>query len=136
MHAFMTSDCYCIVLRQAARKVSATYDAALEPVGVNIAQFSMMRKVARKGQVSLTELGRMTELDRSTVSRNVRVLERSGLVGLSTGKDQREAEVSLTESGQKVLADGAPLWDAVQAKMEAVLGPGNGDQLRALLAAF
>lgn len=132
----MTNDCYCILLRQAARKVSATYDAALEPVGVNIAQFSLMRKVARKGPISLTELGRLTELDRSTIGRNVRVLERGGLVALQAGKDQREAEVILTDAGREVLGRGAPLWDAVQEKIETVLGPGNGAQLQALLAAF
>ena len=132
----MTSDCYCIVLRQAARKVSASYDAALEPVGVNIAQFSLMRKVDRKGPISLTELGRLTELDRSTVGRNMRVLERAGLVELKPGKDQREAEVVLTAAGQVVLSNGAPLWDAVQARIESALGPGNGEQLRTLIAAL
>ena len=76
----MVNQCYCIALRAAARKATSIYDTALEPTGVNIAQFSLLRSIKRATAVSLTELGRMTDLDRSTVGRNVKVLERMGLV--------------------------------------------------------
>ena len=119
----MSGPCYCTVLRAAMRRIAASYDAALEPVGVNIAQFSLLRTIRRAAPVTLTELGRLTELDRSTIGRNVRVLERMGLVALGRGKDQREATVSLTEAGAQVLDEGAPLWEGVQGQIEARLGP-------------
>lgn len=74
----MSDPCYCIVLRRASRRLTAIYDAALAPLGVNLAQFSLLRTIRRTEPVSLTRLGHETELDRSTVGRNVRVLEGHG----------------------------------------------------------
>lgn len=59
--------CHCIVLRKASRRVSSYYDEALAPLGVNIAQFSLLRNIDRMAPVSLTDLGMRVELDRSTV---------------------------------------------------------------------
>lgn len=115
--------CHCMNLRNAARKVSAVYDAALEPLGITIAQFSLLRRVERLAPVSLTELGRVTEHDRSTIGRNVRLLEKMGLLAQGRGKDQRETMVTLTDAGREALTQGIPLWDACQARIEARLGP-------------
>src|SRR3546814_12049889 len=68
---------HCSRLRSAARKVGSIYDEALAPLGVNIAQYSLMRTIARRQPVSFTELGHFAQLDRSPVSRTVRVLDRS-----------------------------------------------------------
>jgi DNA-binding MarR family transcriptional regulator len=116
--------------------MTSLYDDALAPVGVNIAQFSLLRNVARGEPVSLTELGQRIELDRSTVGRNVKVLVKAGLLDLSKGKDQREAMLALTDNGRRVLADGAPLWEAVQRKVERVLGSNGSKELQDLLQAI
>lgn len=113
--------------------MAAFYDEAIAPVGVNIAQFSLMRTIARSAPVTLTELGRLTELDRSTIGRNVRVLEKLKLVALGRGRDQREATVSLSDAGRKVLEDGAPLWDAAQKALHDRLGAEAMRNLRAAL---
>lgn len=118
------------------RRIAASYDTALEPVGVNIAQFSLLRTVRRAAPVTLTELAHLTELDRSTIGRNVRVLQRMGHVDVGRGKDQREATVSLTALGARALDDGAPLWERVQGEIEAQLGPDHADSLRAALNAL
>jgi DNA-binding MarR family transcriptional regulator len=119
----MSDPCYCIALRSAARKMTSIYDEALAPVGVNIAQFSLLRRVDKAALLSLTELGRSLELDRSTVGRNVRLLERAGFVRVSRGADQREATVALTNQGMAALRDGAPLWDRVQKRIKEGLEP-------------
>lgn len=113
--------------------MAAFYDEAMAPVGVNIAQFSLMRTIKRAEPVTLTELGRLTELDRSTIGRNVRVIEKMGLARLGRGKDQREAVVTITEAGQKVLDDGAPLWDGAQHTLDERLGADTMRTLRTLL---
>jgi DNA-binding MarR family transcriptional regulator len=127
------TDCYCISLRKAARKVSSLYDDALAPVGINIGQLSMLRRIKRAGDVSLTELARLCDLDRSTVGRNVKVLERMRLVRTTAGEDHREAMLALTEAGERVLVDGAPLWDAAQSKIEHALGSRDAARLLDLL---
>lgn len=129
------SDCYCILLRTAARKVSGLYDDALAPLGINIAQFSLLRRIARAAPVSLTELGKLCELDRSTVGRNTKVLERMALVTTVPSRDQREATLVLTDRGQDLLRDGAALWEQAQGAVEAVLG-NDAKRLKTLLQAF
>ena len=131
-----TSNCHCILLRQASRKVSSYYDEALAPLGVNIGQFSLLRKIRRLAPASLTDVAAAAELDRSTVGRNAKVLERMGLVAIGHGEDQREAMLSITEQGQTVLNEGAPLWDGVQDDIESRLGPDRTRQLQELLAAL
>lgn len=128
----MDTICYCAAVRTAARRTTALYDAALEPAGLNIAQFSLMRKIERAGTVSLTELARLAELDRSTVGRNVRVLERMRLVRLTAAKDQRESAVSLTRAGAEALRRAAPLWKDAQQRIETALGADQAEQLRTL----
>lgn len=128
--------CHCILLRKATRKVSSYYDEALAPIGVNIGQFSLLRNINRLQPISLTELAAKVELDRSTVGRNAKVLERMGLVGFGHGEDQREALLSLTPEGHALLKQGAPLWDSVQDNIAARLGEEKTRQLQELLAAL
>lgn len=118
------------MLRAATRKVAAAYDAALAPVGINIAQYALLRMIDNRRQVSLTELGRLADLDRSTIGRNVKVLERGGLVQTGRGEDQREAVVSLAPRGIEALAAAAPLWEACQRQIEKRLGADRIEVLR------
>jgi DNA-binding MarR family transcriptional regulator len=128
----MTSTCYCVVARTAARKTTALYDALLEPAGVTLAQFSLLRKIDRAGTASLTKLGQLTELDRSTIGRNVKALERLQLVRAALAKDQREAAVQLTPAGKRALRIGAPLWEEAQRRVETALGDAGVAQLQTL----
>ena len=82
--------------------------------------------------MSLTELGRLADLDRSTVGRNVKVLERLGLVRLAAAEDQREAAVTLTPAGAEALRRAAPLWEEAQRYVEAALGADGARALRTL----
>lgn len=131
----MSNDtCHCILLRKATRKVSSYYDEALAPLGVNIGQFSLLRNIRRMEPVSLTDLAHKVELDRSTVGRNAKVLERMELIAIGHGADQREAVLTITPKGHKILEKGAPLWDGVQDDIEARLGHEKARQLQDLLA--
>jgi len=131
-----TPICYCVAVRTAARKTTALYDALLEPAGVTLAQYSLLRRIERAGTVSLTKLGRLAELDRSTVGRNVKALEELRLVRLGPAKDQREAAVRLTPAGAEALQRAAPLWEQAQRRVETALGAAGAEQLRALAAAL
>jgi DNA-binding MarR family transcriptional regulator len=128
----MTSICYCVAVRTAARKTTALYDSVLEPAGVTLAQFSLLRKIERAGTLSMTKLGQLAELDRSTVGRNVKTLEELRLVRLGPAKDQREAAVRLTRAGKEALQRAAPLWEEAQCRVEAALGAAGAEQLRTL----
>ena len=128
----MKSRCYCAVLRSASRKMTALYDAALAPAGIGLAQYSLMRRIKSAGAVSLTELAQIAELDRSTVGRNVRVLERMGLVSETAAEDQRETTFALSEAGIETLRRARPMWDDAQRRVEAALGEDGAVTLRTL----
>jgi len=132
----MHSDCYCTTLRAASRRLAATYDAALLPLGLNVAQYALLRRVQKLETASLTQLGELLELDRSTVGRNVRVLERSGLLRMGRGEDQREATVALTKRGTQTLAAAVPLWSECQRELESRLGREPLQMLRETLRAL
>lgn len=129
--------CYCSMMRTATRRVGAIYDEALAPLGINIAQYSLLRTIERLQPVSFTELGRIAELDRSTIGRNVRVLERMGLVATERGeKDQRETVVCLGVCGAELLVEARPLWDDCQREIEARLGQGKAKALREIVGSL
>lgn len=128
----MKTTCYCAAVRIAARKTTALYDSILEPAGVTLAQYSLLRRIERAGAVSLTKLGKLAELDRSTVGRNVKALEELRLVRLGSAKDQREAAVRLTPAGNEALRRAAPLWEEAQRRVEAALGAPEAAELRTL----
>jgi DNA-binding MarR family transcriptional regulator len=132
MYPGMTTTCYCAAVRTAARKTTALYDSILEPAGVTLAQFSLLRKIERAGTLSLTKLGQLAELERSTVGRNVKTLEELRLVRFGPAKDQREAAVRLTRAGKETLQRAAPLWEEAQRRVEAAMGASGAEQLRTL----
>lgn len=132
----MSTPCICILLRQAARKTSAIYDDALTPLGINVAQFSLLRKIWRAESISLTELARKADLDRSTIGRNVKVLQRMRLIKSAASDDHREANVALTDEGLDLVERGGVLWDKAQDEIEIRLGHNGVEQLQALLDAL
>lgn len=131
-----TELCICVAVRKASRRLTARYDEALAPVGINLAQFSLLRNIRRHGPVSLTRLSELTELDRSTLGRNVRVLERLGLTAPANVADKREAAIALTPEGQRILDAAEPLWATTQTDIRTRIGADGAAQLEALLGAL
>lgn len=72
--------------------------------------------------VTLTKLAEMTVTERTTLTRNLNLLEKKGLILIEPGKDRRERQVSITELGLEVLIAAIPLWEATQAHIEQGLG--------------
>lgn len=129
----LTSECICTHLRRAARGVSRHYDEALEGVGINVAQYSLLRSVRRLDSPSISTLAEAMGLDRSTLGRNVKVLEAEGLVTLAEGSDLRNRLVVLTEQGKACILAAEPAWQAAQESLVAKLGEAQRDQLVSLL---
>jgi len=72
--------CNCGALRQAARYLTAAYDQLLADSGLRTTQFSILFKLAARGTQAITELSALMAMDRTTVGRNLKLLERDGLV--------------------------------------------------------
>src|SRR5262245_55647143 len=91
-----TTPCLCSALRQASRAVSRLYDEELRGVGLRTTQHSLLRHLSRAGEVRQRDLGGLTSLDETTLTRNLRPLIDSGWVAVGTGEDRREKLVTIT----------------------------------------
>lgn len=129
----LTSTCICTHLRRAARGVSRHYDEALAGFGINVAQFSLLRHLQRLDKPSISSLADAMGLDRSTLGRNLKVLEADGLVALAEGDDLRNRLVLLTELGVARLRDAEPAWEQAQTQLIDTLGEDQRDELVRLL---
>lgn len=115
--------CYCTKSRRLSRSLTEIYDRALEPTGLTIAQFSLLRMVTRLGAPTISEVAEATGLDRTTLGRNLAVMQRSGWIALSRGEDGRTRVASTTEDGRAVLGQAVPIWGRTQAAVEERLPP-------------
>ena len=122
--------CACYNLRRAARAITRLYDDFLRPSGLRSTQYSVLMVARLRGPVTLTKLAEMTVNERTTLTRNLTILEKKGLILIEPGMDRRERQVSITERGQEVLIATIPLWEAAQAHIEKGLG---GDRMDSLL---
>src|SRR5262249_27999387 len=129
----MQGPCICSTLRQATRAITKLYGDQLSPAGVNAPQFAQLEALSRLGQATIGQLAAETDLDRSTLGRNVRVLERMNLVRLGPGSDERTRVIALTKGGQRALDSATPLWASVQDAVAERLGPKRTEQLLHLL---
>ncbi len=128
------STCFCINLRRASLAITQYYDTILEPSGLKITQYSVLKTIGRLGPVSITSLARELNLDRTTLGKNLRLLQQKTFIGISTGQDQRQRTVKLTNDGNVALALAAPFWEKAQARLSLSLGQHQLDILTSLLA--
>ena len=116
------TECVCINLRHMSRMISQIYDDALAPAGLKITQFCLLRAIARLGPVGVSALAEDQELDRTTLTRNLALLERDGLIEQSPGIDKRTSLAQLTRAGSATIARALPHWERVQDELRRSLG--------------
>lgn len=122
------SACTCFRLRKLSRLISQRYDRELAPVGVNINQYSILRRAAREPQ-AITALARELGMDRTTLTRDIKPLAAAGWVELVPGADARQRHVNVTTAGKAVIEAAQPLWRKAQDAIAESLGHTGVDVL-------
>ena len=125
--------CTCAVLRRTARRVTQAYDRALRPAGIKLTQYSVLANVRRDGGLSITELAERLAMDRTTLTRNLRPMERAGWVEVGPGPDRRRRSLRITAAGNEVFETALPLWQAAERSFRRGLGRETAADLRRLL---
>jgi DNA-binding MarR family transcriptional regulator len=126
--------CNCLAVRQAARHITQFYDQFLVPSGLRTTQFSILAKLNRSGPMTINALAAELVMDRTTLGRNIRPLERDGLIAVAQGRrDRRSKELRLTEAGAARFRDGISGWLEAQRRFEAAFGAERTADMRALL---
>lgn len=128
--------CNCLAVRQAARHITQFYDAFLLPAGLRTTQFSILAKLRRLGPMTINALAAEMVMDRTTLGRNIRPLQRDGLLAVAPGQsDRRSKELRLTEAGIERLRTAVGGWARAQERFNAIFGTARAAELRGLLHA-
>jgi DNA-binding MarR family transcriptional regulator len=109
-------------LRRATRAITRLYDDFLRPSGLRSTQYAVLVAAKLRGPVALTKLADMTVTERTTLTRNLTILEKKGFIHIEAGSDRRERQVTITEQGQEALMAAIPLWEKAQTHIEKGLG--------------
>ncbi len=127
--------CMGMRMRNAARVVGNFYDGRLKPTGLKATQFTLLNAICLNPSFSIGRLAKFLQIDRTTLNRNLKPLERKGLIQSAAGQDPRTRTLNLTAAGIKTLKQALPLWLEAQSAVVELLDrrvEGFADDLRAL----
>ncbi|HEX9472060.1 MAG TPA: MarR family transcriptional regulator [Bradyrhizobium sp.] len=128
------ADCNSWTLRKAARRVTQAYDEVMAPSGVRSTQFAVLALIAERPGLSINDLAGLMVMDRTTTGKNLRPLERDGLISVVAAPDDlRSRRVNLTKRGLNLLMEAMPLWIEAQRQFEHAHGKAFASNLRKLL---
>jgi len=126
--------CACTILRQAARVATQHFDRALATSGLRISQLSVLTTLRYVGPKTINELADVMVLDRTTLGRNLRPLQRDGYIAVKAGEeDRRTKKLVLTKKGETAATKAMDSWGEAQTGFEAAIGLDNAIALSKLL---
>src|SRR5499427_10770053 len=129
--------CLCLHLQWAARAVARRFDASLRPLDLTNGQFSLLMSLNRPDAASIGSVSALLAMDRTTLTANLKPLERRGLVKvMADDADKRTRRLSLTPTGRALLIEACPIWTRTHAAVEQLLVGSSSDRLRADLRAL
>jgi DNA-binding MarR family transcriptional regulator len=129
--------CLCFATQRAARALARRFDEVLRPLGLTSGQFSMLMSLNRPDPATVGAVAALLGMDRTTLTANLKPLEREGLVESAIDPaDRRGRLLVLTAAGKRKLQAAMPVWTRTHAEIDASLAPGNGAALRADLRAL
>ena len=117
-----TGTCASFNFRRAARAVTSLYDRAFEPFGIRSTQFSILVGVAKTQPTSISALSELLVIDRTTLTRSLRLLKKQGLLTISARAEKRQRFLELTAGGAQTLAASLPAWRAAQERFVQTVG--------------
>ena len=126
------ADCLCLASRRAARAISRSFERKLRPHGIRIGQFSALTALMLKGPMTVGGLAEFLGVERTTLTRNLALVEAKRWVAIYPGKDARSRIVEATAAGRAKVEAAFPAWREAQAAAAAAIGPAGAASLRRL----
>jgi DNA-binding MarR family transcriptional regulator len=131
------TSCNCFAVRQAARHVTRFYEHHLAEAQLTSAQFSILGVLGEGGPMTMADLASVLVMDRTTLLRAMKPLQREDLVKSTSGsEDPRQLVFSLSPAGERKLKQALALWKKAQEEFEAKVGPREAARLRRSLFAL
>jgi DNA-binding MarR family transcriptional regulator len=127
--------CFGLNIHRAGRTVAKKFDDAFRMLGVNHWQFSLLMTINKPDGMTVSELANALVVDRTTITANVKPLERMGLISITVGEtDARSRQIQLTREGVDLLKEAFPIWERVNGEIGHVVETGKEEVLGALAA--
>jgi DNA-binding MarR family transcriptional regulator len=109
-------------MRKVTRAVTQYFDRFLEPTGIRATQFTLLVALYSTKGKTLTEIAESLVMDRTTLTRNLKPLEKSGLINTVQTLDKRSKAYVLSEKGEQIVEKCVPLWQQAQNSVVNSLG--------------
>lgn len=119
---YIAMNCACFNVRKAARAVTQLYDNELKPSGLRGTQFTLLIALSKLGKVGISQLADVLIMERTTLTRNIKPLEKLGLLTVAEGTDRRTRALMITAKGKEKLREAIPYWEQAQNVIAQGLG--------------
>lgn len=126
--------CLNLSLRRTSRLITSYYDLQLKPTGLRITQFTVLASIAYENDPSISDLARLTDIDRTTLQRSLEILSREGLINLEKKEIGNVRSISLTKKGEQKLTKAIELWKEIQKTIMEDLGKSEFKQTLKILS--
>lgn len=127
------ASCFCLAARQAARKITRVYDSYLQGSGLRATQFTILSQLFLRGEMPIGKLAGFLGMERTTLSRNLTLLEKKKWISIQAGEDPRARIIGITLQGRGVVRRTFPYWSKAQANIGKMLGA-EGENALGLLS--
>jgi DNA-binding MarR family transcriptional regulator len=125
--------CISTRVRQLSRIITRVYDDALRPLGITASQFTLLTQLAQQDGITAVEIGHSLDIEKSTLSRNLKRLLALGHITMDPPAGRRGRGLHLTPKGESVILKAFPVWNDAQSKAIRVMGPESRNTLDSLL---
>ena len=118
------TNCLCTSVRRSARNISQIYSEHLQQSGekINPNQVSILVVLSQTEKKTISELSNILRMERTTLTRNLKVLDKLGWIKTYCGTDGRMKFTKLSKRGNQVLNKILPYWKKAQSKTKKILG--------------
>jgi DNA-binding MarR family transcriptional regulator len=124
--------CFCLASRQAARRITRLYDSRMQPSGIRATQFTILSQLMLRGEMPIGKLASILGMERTTLTRNLTLLEQQKWISSKAGDDPRSRMLAITGQGRGMVRRGFPYWSKAQAQVGKMLGADGQAALKIL----
>ena len=126
------ASCFCLASRQAARRITRLYDSRMQPSGIRATQFTILSQLMLRGELPIGKLAAILGMERTTLTRNLTLLEQQKWISSKAGDDPRSRMIAITAQGRGMVRRGFPYWSKAQAQVGKMLGADGQAALKIL----
>lgn len=132
-HDYMAAaGCFCLASRQAARKITRLFDGVMQESGVRATQFTILSQLMLRGEMPVGKLAGFLGMERTTLTRNLALLQAERWISTRPGKDPRARMIAITAQGRGMVRRAFPYWSKAQTQAGKMLGADGQAALKVL----